>query len=62
MPIENSPMVKDHEIDMEAEDVVSGVGTNFKKIGNNLLGGLNKNITGGFESHTANLDKNTGGP
>lgn len=55
-------MVKDHEIDMEAEDVVSGVGTNFKKIGNNLLGGLNKNITGGFESHTANLDKNTGGP
>ena len=53
-------MVNDHEIDMEAEDVVSGIGT--KKFGNNLLGGLNKNITGGFESHTANLDKNTGGP
>ena len=55
-------MVRDNEFDIEAEDVVSGVGTNSKKIGNNLLGGLNKNITGGFESHTANLDKNTGGP
>jgi hypothetical protein len=62
MPIENSPFARDNEIDNEAEDVVSGIGTNSKKIGNNLLGGFNKNITGGFETLTANLEKNTGGP
>jgi len=62
MAIESSPMVRDNEIDNEAEDVVSGIGTH-KKFGNNLFGGgFNKNITGGFETLTANLDKNTGGP
>jgi hypothetical protein len=55
MPVESSPFGRENEIDNEAEDVVSGIGTNTRKIGNNLLGTFNKNITGGF-------DKNIGGP
>ena len=63
MGIENSPFVRDNEMENEAEDVVSGIGTNYKKIGNNLLGTFNKNITGGFEAHAANLEKTVvGGP
>ena len=59
---DNSLFVRENEFDNEAEDLVSGIGTNTKKNGNNLLGGFNKNITGGFDSVTANLEKNTGGP
>ena len=62
MTIKNSPFVGDNEME-EAEDIVSGIGTNYKKIGNNLLGTFNKNITGGFEAHTTNLEKTVvGGP
>lgn len=59
--MENSPM-RD-EADIEAEDVISGIGGNTKKAGNNLLGGgLNKNITGGFETLAVNQEKYVGGP
>lgn len=47
---------------MEAEDVVSGIGTNAKKVGNNLHGTFNKHITGGFETLTVNQEKLVGGP
>lgn len=35
MPIDNSPFYKE-DPDAEAEDLVSGVGSNSRKLGNNL--------------------------
>lgn len=60
--MENSPFIKDNDVDNEAEDVISGFGTNTKKVGNNLYGAFNKNVTGGFETLNVNQEKFAGGP
>lgn len=60
--MENSPVFKENEVDNEAEDVVSGIGTNSNKGSNNLIRTFNKNGSGGFEALAVNQEKLVGGP
>jgi hypothetical protein len=53
---------KNDYFDNEAEDLVSGVGSNTKKVGNNLFSTFKNTPSIGFEQQIADGSKTIGGP